>query len=97
VLSYNVPLGEIIPADQSCWHYFHIEIKTTDLVVAGHGTRWTNVVKEHSKLLKNMRSAHEEHFINVSDLYRDVGLLTSPGQNAPPGIPFYKLTQRLSV
>jgi hypothetical protein len=36
------------------------------LVVAVSCTRWTNVVKEHCKLLEDMQSAiHEEYFINA--------------------------------
>lgn len=57
MLLFNVPLKEIIRADQSCWLYFDIEIKTADLAAAGHVSRWTNIMKEHSKLLKDMRGA----------------------------------------
>jgi hypothetical protein len=47
---------KFIPADRSCSLHLDIEIKTADLATASHGTRWTNIVKEHSKLLKDMRS-----------------------------------------
>jgi hypothetical protein len=73
-VGYNVPLEEIIPADQNCWLYFDIEIKKVDLqAVAASRIRWTNVVREHCKVLDDMQSdLHEEHFINVSTLYRDI-------------------------
>jgi hypothetical protein len=33
-----------------------IELKTADPATAGYGTRWKNIVKEHSKLLKDMHT-----------------------------------------
>jgi hypothetical protein len=84
VLFINAPLQEIIPAD-SLYFDIEIEIKATDLAIAGHGSRWTNVVKEHSKLLKDMWRAHEEHIFTVSDLYRDVGSADFAGVECAAG------------
>jgi hypothetical protein len=47
---------EFIHADRTCSLYFDIELKTADPATAGYGTRWTNTVKEHSKLLKDMHT-----------------------------------------